>query len=90
MEPGPAFSFSPLTTPVAFNAAYRQLFVLLETRPLCLPQLHALWAALDDYTQRHPCPTWPLALVDAQGNRRVLGTLPDLLLQLSLDTLPLN
>lgn len=45
---------------------------------------------MDAYAVRYPCPTWPLVLVDANGTRRPLATLPQLLLRLSLDALPQN
>jgi hypothetical protein len=80
----------PLLTAADFTAAYGQLFMLLSERPLDVPRLQALWAAMDAYTVRCPCPTWPLVLVDADGTRRPLATLPQLLLRLSLDGMPEN
>lgn len=79
-----------LPTAADFTAAYGQLFSLLDERPLDVPRLRALWAAMDAYTLRYPCPTWPLVLVDADGTRRPLATLSQLLLRLSLDGMPQN
>lgn len=79
-----------LLTAADFTAAYGQLFILLDERPLDVPRLRALWAAMDAYAVRYPCPTWPLVLVDADGTRRPLAMLPQLLLRLSLDALPQN
>ncbi len=83
-------SHPTLLTAADFSAAYGQLFILLDERPLDVPRLRALWAAMDAYAVRYPCPTWPLVLVDADGTRRPLATLPQLLLRLSLDALPQN
>lgn len=83
-------SYPPLLTAADFSAAYGQLFMLIDARPLDMPRLQALWAAMDAYTMRCPCPTWPLVLVDADGTRRPLATLPQLLLRLSLDGMPQN
>ncbi|GAB3639311.1 hypothetical protein GCM10027422_49020 [Hymenobacter arcticus] len=80
----------PLLTAADFTAAYGQLFILLAERPLDVPRLQALWTAMDAYTVRVPCPTWPLVLVDADGTRRPLATLPQMLLRLSLDGMPEN
>ncbi len=90
MDPDSLSPLRPLLTPVAFTAADRQLFMLLEERPLRQPHLQALWAALDAYARHTPCPTWPLVLIDAPGTRRALTTLPDLLLRLSLDGMSPN
>lgn len=79
-----------LATASDFTAAYGQLFILLEERPLNVPRLQALWAAMDAYVARCPCPTWPLATVAADGTRNPITSLPQLLLLMSLDTLPLN
>ncbi len=78
-----------LDTSADFTAAYGQLFMLLDARPLNLPQLKALWTAMNAYALRCSCPAWPLVLVDADGTRRPLATLPQLL-RLSLDALPQN
>lgn len=80
----------PLLTAADFTAAYGQLFMLLDERPLNPPRLKALWAAMDDYTMRCPCPTWPLVLVAADGKRNPITSLSQLLLMMSLDTLPQN
>ena len=69
-----------LATPADFTAAYGQLFVLLDDRPLNAPRLQALWAAMDDYVTRCPCPTWPLATVAADGTRNSITSLSQLLL----------
>jgi hypothetical protein len=79
-----------LATPADFTAAYRQLFILLEERPLDAPHLQALWAAMDAYAAHCPCPTWPLVIVAADGTRNPITSLPQLLLLMSLDTLLLN
>lgn len=79
-----------LATPADFTAAYGQIFMLLDERPLNTPRLQALWAAMDAYATRCPCPTWPLAIVAADGTRTPITSLPQLLLLMSLDSLPLN
>ena len=79
-----------LTTPADFTAAYGPLFMLLDERPLNAPRLQAVWAAMDAYVARCPCPTWPLVIVAADGTRNPITSLQQLLLLMSLDTLPLN
>ena len=79
-----------LATPADFTAAYGQLFTLLTERPLNAPLLQALWAAMDAYVTRCPCPTWPLATVATDGTHTPITSLPQLLLLMSLDTLSLN
>ncbi len=73
-----------------FTAAYGQLFMLIDERPLNMPRLQALWAAMDDYVVRCPCPTWPLAIVAADGTRNSITSPSQLLLMMSLDVLPQN
>jgi hypothetical protein len=79
-----------LGTAADFTAAYGQLFVLLAERPLNVLRLESLWAALDAYVRRHPCPAWPLMLVAADGTRKAIESVPQLLLLLSLDALSQN
>lgn len=64
--------------------------MLLEERPLNMPQLESLWAAMNAYGRHHPCPTWPLMLVAADGTKKAIDSVPQLLLLLSLDTLSQN
>lgn len=81
-----------MTPPVStdFAGAFGRLCVLLNDRPLDLPQLRACFAALNAYAAANPGTAWPLALVDPDGTRRELATVEELLLQMSLDLLPLN
>jgi hypothetical protein len=79
-----------LVTAADFTAAYGQLFILLEERPLNVLRVENLWAAMNAYVQHHPCPTWPLVLVAADGARKVIESVPQLLLLMSLDTLSQN
>ena len=85
-----------LTTPADFTAAYGPLFMLLDERPLNAPRLQAVWAAMDAYVARCPWPTWPtwptwpLVIVAADETRNPITSLQQLLLLMSLDTLPLN
>lgn len=79
-----------LVTAADFSAAYGQLFVLLDKRPLNVPQLEGLWAAMNAYVRNHPCPTWPLVLVAADGTKKAIDSVPQQLLLLSLDTLSQN
>ena len=83
-------SHPPLLTAAEFTAAYGQLFMLLDARPLDMPRLSSLWAAMNEYVSRCPCPTWPLTLVAADGTRRPITSPSLLLLQMSLDVLPQN
>jgi len=77
-------------TAADFTAAYGQLFVLLAERPLNVPRLESLWAAMNAYVRHHACPTWPLVLVAADGTKKAIDSVPQLLLLLSLDTLSQN
>jgi hypothetical protein len=72
---------------VDFTAAYRQLFVLLAERPLNVPQLKSLWAAMNAYVRHHPCPTWPPVLVVADRAKKAVDSVPQMLLLLSLNVL---
>lgn len=80
----------PLLTAADFTAAYGRLFISLDERPLNVPRLQALWAAMDAYAVRCPCLTWPLVIVAADGTRNPITSLSQLLLMMSLDSLPQN
>jgi hypothetical protein len=64
--------------------------MLIDARPLDMPRLSAVWAAMDDYVSRYPCPTWPLTLVAADGTHQPITSPSLLLLQMSLGVLPQN
>jgi hypothetical protein len=78
------------STPADFAAAFGQLCLLLNERPLDLVQLRACFAALDAYAVQHPGTAWPLVLEAADGTARPLATVEELLLRYSLDLPPLN
>ena len=78
------------SAPTNFAGAFGLLCALLNDRPLDLPQLRACFSALDAYAAAHPGTAWPLVLVAPDGTRRELATVEELLLQMSLNLLPLN
>lgn len=78
------------STPTDFAGAFGQLCGLLNERPLNLPQLRAYFSFLDAYAAARPGTAWPLVIERPDGTRNELATLEELILQMSLDVLPVN